>query len=113
MELLWQTKILLVYLEIFNTRFVEHELLLGMTKLEDLNIGYTPANEVEALKQMTWLERLWVPGTTMSRATYNDLVKALPNTQVVRYVEHSTAGGWRNNDNYRAMRDLLGMFYME
>ena len=103
----------LVYLEIFNTRFVEHELLLGMTKLEDLNIGYTPANEVEALKQMTWLERLWVPGTTMSRATYNDLVKALPNTQVVRYVEHSTAGGWRNNDNYRAMRDLLGMFYME
>ena len=103
----------LIYLEIFNTKFADHELLLGMTKLEDLNIGYTPATDVEVLKQMTWLKRLWLPSTQISLSDYESLLEALPDTQVVRYVAHSTAGGWRDNDNYRDMRDLLGMFYMD
>jgi len=103
----------LIYLEIFNTRFVDHELLLGMTKLEDLNIGYTPATNVDVLKQMTWLKRLWLPSTQISQADYQILLDSLPDTQVVRFVAHSTAGGWRDNDNYRAMRDLLGMYYMD
>jgi len=102
----------MIYLEIFNCRFADHSLLLGMTKLEDLNIGFTPAYDVETLKQMTWLERLWLPAVPISAGTYNSLVAALPNTQVVKYVSHSTDGNWRDNDNYRAMRDLLGMFYM-
>ena len=103
----------MIYLEIFNTRFADHSLLLGMTKLEDLNIGFTPAYDVETLKQLTWLKRLWLPAVPVSVAKYYELVEALPNTQVVKYVSHSTDGNWRDNDNYRAMRDLLGMFYMK
>lgn len=102
----------MIYLEIFNCKFTDHSLLLGMTKLEDLNIGFTPAYDVETLKQLTWLKRLWLPAVPVSVAKYYELVEALPDTQVVKYVSHSTDGNWRDNDNYRAMRDLLGMFYM-
>ena len=103
----------LVYLEIFNTRFSDHSLLLNMTKLEDLNIGFTPAPGTEVLKQMTWLKRLWMPAVGFTRAQFDEVVEALPNTQVEMYIAHSTAGNWRDNDNYREMRDRLGMFYME
>lgn len=103
----------LIYLEIFNVQFTQHELLLGLTKLEDLNLGSTPTRDIDVLKQMTWLKRLWVPGTRLNGYQYDELVKALPDTQVVMYAMHSTDKGWRNNQNYRDMRDLLGMWYMQ
>ena len=103
----------LIYLEIFNTRFSDHTALLKMTKLEDLNIGFTPLQDTEILKQMTWLKRLWMPAVGLTRAEYDEVVAALPNTVVKMYIEHSTAANWRDNDNYREMRDRLGMFYMD
>jgi len=103
----------LIYLEIFMTKFTDHELLLGMTKLEDLNIGATYVKDVSALHQMTNLKRLWLPGVLIDNQQYADLRAALPNTQIVRFARHSTDQGWRNHKNYRDMRDLLGMFYME
>ena len=103
----------LIYLEIFNTRFGDYSILLNMTKLEDLNIGFTPAPGTEELKQMTWLKRLWMPAVGFTRAQYDEVVAALPNTDVKMYIAHSTAANWRDNDNYREMRDRLGMFYME
>ena len=103
----------LIYLEIFNVQFTQHELLLGLNKLEDLNLGSTPTNDIAVLKQMTWLKRLWVPGTRLNGFQYDELVQSLPDTQVVIYARHSTDKGWRDNQNYRDMRDLLGMWYMQ
>lgn len=103
----------LVYLEIFCTNFTDHELLLGMTKLEDLNIGTTPAKDVSALHQMPWLKRLWLPGVNLNEGQIKALYAALPDTRIVLYAEHSTASGWRDHKNYRTMRDLLDMFYMD
>ena len=103
----------LIYLEIFNTTFYHQEILLELPKLEDLNMGSTKVYGTEVLKQMTWLKRLWIPGTGLTFAEYDELVAALPNTQVVMHIPHSTAGGWRDHQNYRDMRDILGMFYME
>ena len=103
----------LIYLEIFNTKFSQTELLLNFTKLEDLNLGFTRNHDFEVLKQLTWLKRLWVPATGLSAQQYQELVAALPDTQVEMYVLGSTGGNWRDNQNYRDMRDLLGMYYME
>lgn len=103
----------LIYLEIFNTTFPQQEILLELPKLQDLNMGSTKVYGTEVLKQMTWLKRLWLAGTGLTFAEYDELVAALPETQVVMHIPHSTAGGWRDHQNYRDMRDLLGMFYME
>ncbi len=103
----------LIYLEIFNVTFPQQEILLELPKLQDLNMGSTKVYGTEILKQMTWLKRLWLAGTGLSFAEYDELVEALPDTQVVMHIPHSTAGGWRDHQNYRDMRDLLGMFYME
>ena len=103
----------LIYLEIFNTTFPQQEILLELPKLQDLNMGSTKVYGTGVLKQMTWLKRLWLAGTGLTFAEYDELVAALPDTQVVMHIPHSTAGGWRDHQNYRDMRDLLGMFYME
>ena len=103
----------LIYLEIFVTSFTQHEILLNLTKLEDLNIGTTPANDITALKQMTWLKRLWLPGTKLNYLQVAELKEALPKTRIMVYADHSTDKGWRQAKNYYDMRDLLGMFYME
>ena len=103
----------LIYLEIFNTKFSQTEMLLNFTKLEDLNIGFTRNHDFEVLKQLTWLKRLWLPATGLTGAQYTELKAALPDTQLAMYVEGSTGGNWRDNQNYRDMRDLLGMYYMK
>lgn len=103
----------LIYLEIFNVTFPNQEILLELPKLQDLNMGSTKVYGTEVLKQMTWLKRLWLAGTGLTFAQYDELVAALPDTQVVMHIPHSTAGGWRQHQNYYDMRDLLGMFYME
>lgn len=103
----------LIYLEIFNTKFSQTEILLNFTKLEDLNLGYTRNHDFEVLKQLTWLKRLWVPATGLTEAQYLELKAALLDTQLAMYVEGSTGGNWRDNQNYRDMRDLLGMYYMK
>lgn len=103
----------LIYLEIFVTDFTQHEILLNLTKLEDLNLGTTPTKDIDVLRQMTWLKRLWIPGTKLNYLQVAELKEALPDTRIVVYADHSTDKGWRQAKNYYDMRDLLGMFYME
>ena len=104
----------LMYLELLVTKFKQHELFLDMPNLRDINLGSTPAydEDVPVLKQLTWLDRLWLPGTFITEETFNELAAALPNTTCVLYARTSTSGGWREHQNYRDMRDLLGMWYM-
>lgn len=82
--------------------------LLECTGLEDLNIGNTYA-DIEPIKQMTWLKNLWMVGR--SGAAFH-VVQALTETNVVYSGDATVASGWRDLDNYYAMRDALKMDYM-
>lgn len=82
--------------------------LLECTGLEDLNIGNTYA-DIAPITRMTWLQNLWMVGR--SGAAYS-VTQALPETRVVYAGDATVASGWRDLDNYFAMRDILQMDYM-
>lgn len=82
--------------------------LLECTGLEDLNIGNTYA-DIDPITQMTWLKNLWMIGR--SGAAYL-VTQSLADTNVVYSGDATVASGWRNLDNYFAMRDILQMDYM-
>lgn len=107
----------LVFLEIFTTNITDYSPLLGCTALEDLNLGNTYGDPAPIAK-MTWLKNLWWSGI---QGTYglpcSDapalLAQALPNTTMKFNLETPNANnGWRQLDNYKAMRDLMGVFYL-
>lgn len=102
----------LKYLEAFLCPFTDYTPLATLTGLEDLNIGFTQGEDATALKQMTWLKRLWWSRCKLSMEQREALKEALPNTQFVTNQSSSTGGGWRTSQNYYDMRDMLGMHYM-
>lgn len=79
------------------------------TALEDLNLGNTFA-DFAPVAEMTWLKNLWMIDCS-TRARY-EMTQALPDTKVMVTGAATVANGWRDLDNYYAMRDLLGMHYM-
>ncbi len=103
----------LIFLELFNSDFRDTELLLNLTKLEDLNIAWTRLKNPDLLKQMTWLKRLWATRIGLQDSENPKLKEALSETEVYTHGLHPTEGGWRQSKNYYDMRDLLGMEYME
>lgn len=99
----------LVFLEVFLLDLKSYEPLLSLKNLEDLNIGFTKG-DVEIIKQMTWLKRLWWSNSELSWEEQKGLRAALPNTEIQLSLGYSsTGGGWRKNQNYYDMRNLLGM----
>ena len=82
---------------------------MGCTALEDLNLGNTFA-DFEPIKQMTWLKYLWV--IDCNSGTAYSMSQALPDTKVQGAGDATVDSGWRDLDNYYAMRDALGMHYM-
>ncbi len=84
--------------------------LLECKKLEDLNIGMAWP-DITPVLQMTWLKNLYM--IKGSGADAWKCTQALPNTHVVASGEYTVASGWRHLPNYYAMRDILGMFYMD
>ena len=104
----------LIYLEIFMVKkFPNQEVLLNLTNLQDLNMCFTKIEDIEVYKQMTWLKRFWASGCGITDPQAKELRDALPDTVIHTNLPHSTAADWRDNQNYRDMRDLLGMGYME
>ena len=101
----------LVYLELFLTGVTDISPLRGCTSLVDLNMCFVPCIDYKPLFEMTWLENLWWGGWLM-RTYEAEFREALPNTRLCHDSASSTGGGWRELDNYFAMRDLLGMWYM-
>jgi len=109
----------LVYLEL---NFVPAESLrpiLECTALEDLNISFSnklSQEEVfEVLKAMPWLHRVWFDWAQIAtddlktlKAMYPDIVY-----KGVGQLKDSCIDPWRYGKNYYAMRDLLGMYYMD
>lgn len=106
----------LVYLEMFTVPVTDYSPLVGCTGLEDLNLGKTYGSP-EPIAKMTWLKNLWwCDCMTLGHACSGAkeiLDEALPNTTKRYYPAHPTASGWRKLDNYFAMRDYLGMFYLD
>lgn len=98
----------LVFLEMFLTPVRDFSPLLSCTALEDLNLCYTIGN-VEVLKDMTWLKRLWWCGNSIA---VRDLKDALPDTEKNFYSGSSTGGSWRQGARYKEQRDILGMPYL-
>lgn len=83
--------------------------LAGCTSLEDLNFGNTWP-KVDGILGMTWLKNVYMIFGSSSDA-YR-ISQALPDTKVVTSGNATVASGWRKLPNYYAMRDYLGVPYM-
>lgn len=104
----------LVFCELFMTKVSDYSPLLSCPNLRDLNICYAPPRSPDDLKQMTWLDNLWIKGY-WDEEGIELLRQSLPNTRIVisnRDYAGSTEEGWRLLQNYFDMRDFLGMPYM-
>lgn len=100
----------LVYLEVDWSTIRSYEPIAQLKKLEDLNLNQTYC-DITPILSMTWLKNLWAPGR--SGSVQLKLLEALPDTHVQLQDKNPAGQGWRNLDNYYAMRDYLGMYYME
>lgn len=99
----------LVFLELDNSCIRDYSPLVDCTALEDLNIGKTFC-DITPVLEMTWLKNLWMifgSGTSAYMAS-----QALPDTHVVASGTATVGSGWRRLPNYYAMRDCLGVPYM-
>lgn len=107
----------LKYLELFTIPVKDYTPLLGCTGMEDLNLGLT-YGDPDIIAQMTWLKNLWWCDANgvhdqKRKDAVTRMCETLSDTNIAIYIDHPTAGGWRKLPNYYAMRDYLGMFYLD
>ena len=100
----------LVYLEVDWSTIRDYSPIAQVKSLEDLNLNQTYC-KIDPILEMTWLKNLWAPGR--SYAIQQQLIEALPDTHLQLADKNPAGQGWRNLPNYYAMRDYLGMYYME
>ena len=101
----------LVFLELDNTpSFRDYTPLLGLTALEDLNLGFT-YNDWTPLLQMTWLKHLWWTGRKDAYTIEAALKEVMPDCEMNFTSAASVGGGWRKLPNYYAMRDAINAPY--
>ena len=103
----------LYYLEMFITRVRDLTPLLDKTSLKHLNISYVDLDDYTQLSQMTWLDRLWYVNAPLTNPKRQEIIDALPNTEVAFSSPDGSSvdRSWRYNDSYFEMRDNLGMAY--
>lgn len=105
----------LAFVELFMTDVKDYSPLIQCPALRDLNISYALPDNVDDLCKITQLENLWMKGYWWPDGKAQ-LRQALPDATIIFSTPgeaSATDHGWRKLDNYYAMRDLLGMFYME
>ena len=110
----------LVWVEAFWCSLRDITSLTGITSIEHLNIVYKPVKseetarqDMEVLKSLTGLKRLWIGANMYSERQVAELREALPNTQIVLIYDLAvTAKGWRTDEEYYKMRNALHMYYM-
>lgn len=95
----------LVFLELDWSEIKDYSPLVDCTSLVDLNLGNTYRDHTPIM-QMTWLQNLWWKGK--SPAAIYEVQQALPECTIRYNIDATVAAGWRNLDNYFAMRDALG-----
>jgi len=107
----------LAFLEIFKTQITDYSPLVNCTSLVDINMCRT-YGDYRPLLQMPWLQTVYwngIAGTVGYPCSGADkaLPEALPNTTFQFYGRrNSYYNGWRDLDNYKKMRDVMGMFYL-
>lgn len=103
----------LIYLELFTTYFRDLSPLKNCKKLEDINLCWTYFNNIGVLIDMPNLKHVWLIGSTYPQSEFMELVETHPDTEFCTLVGGSATGfGWRETQNYKKQRDLLGMGYM-
>lgn len=107
----------LAFLEIFKTQIKDYSPLIQCTSLVDINMCRT-YGDYRPLLQMPWLQTVYwngIAGTVGFPCSGAEKVlpEALPNTRFVFHLfSNSFYNGWRDLDNYKRMRDVMGMFYL-
>ena len=105
----------LEYAELFMTNIKDYSPLLSCPNLRDLNISYAIPKDISVLCQLTQLDNLYAKARWDAEAEAQ-LRAALPDVHIVLDAasnDSATGNGWRSLPRYYAMRDLLGMKYME
>ena len=105
----------LKYLEAFYNELDDDDLtiFLEMKSLRYLNVGGNNIHSIEILKQLTWLDRLWVNLAFLDEDQVKELKAELPNTEVHAFPWKDPGGdGWPfDNPGYTEMRNLFGFSY--
>lgn len=107
----------LAFLEIFHTPVKDYSPLISCTGLEDLNLSMT-TGDYHPLLEMPFLKNVWWHGIAGSwglpcSGAHEALPEALPEINWHFHGKHAAyKSGWRKLPNYYAMRDYLGMFYL-
>ena len=103
----------LEYLEIFHNRIEDISCLKGLDYLMDLNLVKNKVKDLTPLTELKGLQRLWIhladtdnPGMP-DAATLRALQDALPNCHIDAE-STSTAGGWRVDPHYDAIKVMFG-----
>ena len=101
----------LEYLEVFYNLLDDDDLdiFLNMKNLKYLNVGGNDIHDIDVLRQLTWLKRLWVNLTPLTEEQSQELIASLPNTEVHAFQMDPGGNGWPNgNPGYQEMRKLFG-----
>lgn len=103
----------LYFLELFLCPIKDFSPLLECENLRHLNICHCWPEDMEVIKQLTQLERLWFMSAALTYQDITELRERLPNTECQLGMQGTATGGtWRYVDAYYEMRDLLGAYYM-
>lgn len=103
----------LYFAELFLCPIKDFSPLLECENLRHLNICHCWPEDMEVIKQLDQLERLWFMSGALTYQDIIDLREALPHVELQLGLEGTATGGtWRYVDAYYEMRDLLGAYYM-
>lgn len=103
----------LYFAELFLCPIKDFSPLLECENLRHLNICHCWPEDMEVIKQLTQLERLWFMSAALTYQDISELRERLPNTECQLGMQGTATGGtWRYVDAYYEMRDILGAYYM-
>lgn len=102
----------LMYLEIFKTRVRDISPLANCPNMEYINCSYIYPKDVSALCGLKKMKVLWMRGYEFEEQQ-KQIQEALPECWINFSHGYICENGWRKTEGYYAMRDLLGMPYMD
>lgn len=94
----------LEYLELFSNSIADISPLAGLKELEHLNIANNCITDISPLFGMTQLKRLWIARNNIPEEQIEELIAALPNTEIDYTSSNPTGGTWRKNERYDLLR---------
>ncbi|MBE6969160.1 MAG: hypothetical protein E7442_03425 [Ruminococcaceae bacterium] len=103
----------LYFAELFLCPIKDFSPLLECENLRHLNICHCWPEDMEVIKQLDQLERLWFMSAALTYQDIIDIREALPDVELQLGMQGTATGGtWRYVDAYYEMRDILGAYYM-